>query len=141
MEIAKKAHRGGLNAWCMAALLDVKNAFNSANWEKIVEGMVKKGVSVYLRNLIREYLSERKIFLDRDTGKEIYIGVPQGSVLGPLLWNILYDGVFEVDLPECVQLVGYADDLVVVGTHRSIGGLRDTMEEAVNRVRDWMTRN
>lgn len=101
MGIAKEAHRGRLNAWCMAALLDVKNAFNSANWEKIVEGMVKKGVSVYLRNLIREYLSERKIFLDRDTGKEIYIGVPQGSVLGLLLWNILYDGVFEVDLPEC----------------------------------------
>ena len=43
-------------------------------------------------------------------------GVPQGSILGPLLWNIHYDGVFDVEMPDGVTIVGYADDLAVAKT-------------------------
>lgn len=40
-------------------------------------------------------------------------GVPPGSVLGPLLWNILYDGMLNTDLGEGTRTVAYADDLAL----------------------------
>jgi len=57
-------------------------------------------------------------------------GVPQGSVLGLTLWNVLYDSLLEMSVPRGVHLVGFADDLAVIGVTRS-GAL---LEEAVNPV-------
>jgi len=41
-------------------------------------------------------------------------GVPQGSVLGPLLWNITYDQVLRVVNEEGCRLLGYADDTLIL---------------------------
>lgn len=42
------------------------------------------------------------------------MGIPQGSVLGPLLWNIFYDHIMKLKLPEGVEIIGYADDTAVL---------------------------
>lgn len=41
-------------------------------------------------------------------------GVPQGSILGPTLWNITYNRIFNLDLPSDSEIIRYADDIVVV---------------------------
>lgn len=45
---------------------------------------------------------------------EITCGVPQGSVHGPILWNVYYDGVLRMSMPEGVTIIAYADDLALV---------------------------
>lgn len=40
--------------------------------------------------------------------------VPQGIILGPILWNVLYDGILRLDLGEMMETYAYADDLVLV---------------------------
>ncbi|KMQ87908.1 reverse transcriptase [Lasius niger] len=43
-------------------------------------------------------------------------GVPQGSVLGPLLWNIAFDFVLRLEQEEGCRTVCYADDTLIVST-------------------------
>lgn len=46
-------------------------------------------------------------------------GVPQGSIVAPTLWNLMYDGVLPLPLPGEVSIVGYADDLALVAVANS----------------------
>jgi len=41
-------------------------------------------------------------------------GVSQGSVLGPILWNLFYNKVLKENRLKNVQLIAYADDLAII---------------------------
>lgn len=125
---------------CAMVTLDVKNAFNSASWEEILKALEKKKVPGYLRNMIASYLSQRKVLLEgEDEVRELEMtcGVPQGSVLGPLLWLVMYDSLLEKNTPQS-RLVGFADDIVILAYGRTEEELETALEVAVTRVQKWM---
>ncbi|ERL90164.1 hypothetical protein D910_07518 [Dendroctonus ponderosae] len=66
---------------------------------------------VYLRKIILSYLENRKIITCY--GEEVLVscGVPQGSVLGPKLWNLVYNKILRIKTEEGAMLIAYADDL------------------------------
>lgn len=83
--------------WVVMLALDVRNAFNSASWEIIMKKLEARNISQYLINIVDSYLSNRSIKIGKGKIKTEK-GVPQDSVLGPTLWNILYDDVLSLQL-------------------------------------------
>ena len=128
-------------SFCALVTLDVKNAFNTARWTTIMKELETRWpIEDRLMELVRSYLQGR-VLLVGDTQKRMALtcGVPQGSILGPLLWNVFYDAVFDLELPDGVSLVGYADDLAVVGTAKTGAILQHKINTALADLKQWLT--
>jgi len=81
--------------------IDIKNAFNSVKWSDIIDALQLWETPQYLETMFRSYFSMRSGSIEAQFmpgGKldvHITAGVPQGSVVGPLLWNITYNAVLK----------------------------------------------
>lgn len=146
VKIARNAIEGsswrkGSKEYCVLVTLDVKNAFNTANWENIVNALVRLNTPAYLVEIIKDYFRKRVLLYQTDEGMKDYTvtgGVPQGSVLGPLLWNLMYDGVLRVNLPKRATIIGFADDIALVMVAKSLDEARTISESGIQIVKAWL---
>ena len=126
----------------MLVTLDVKNAFNTARWKDIIYALQHTfQVPPYLLRMVRNYLKDRVLLYDTEDGprrRKITAGVVQGSILGPDLWNISYDGILRQDLPEGTSLVGYADDIAAIIVSRNIEKAQRKLNNVMHWVCGWM---
>lgn len=114
-EIVEEARKN--NETTVMVSLDIENAFNSIPWIEIRRMLKRKIVPVYLIRILNSYFKDRFVeYIDRDGIKnitEVQRGVPQGSVLGPLIWVMVYDKVLKVRKEKGCEVIGYADDTII----------------------------
>jgi hypothetical protein len=66
-------------------------------------------------------------------------GIPQGSVLGPLVFSFYVNEIFELPLRGKLQL--YRDDAVVIYSHKEADNLFAKMQHDLNLISDWFYNN
>lgn len=122
---------------CCGVFLDVSQAFDKV-WHEGLEHKLQLLLPRQLFLILRSYLTERLFRVkhgnDYSDFKEIAAGVPQGSVLGPLLY-ILYTR----DIPQernCV-VATFADDTAILTTGDTIESATEKLQHAINKVHGW----
>lgn len=95
---------------------DFKKAFDTINHDLLFKKLDAIGIRGNALGWIIEFLKNRKqsimIGSKRSSPRVVNCGVPQGSCLGPLLFNIFIDNIPD-NLPEDVYYALYADDLKI----------------------------
>lgn len=122
--------------------LDVRNAFNSARWCDMLQALESDfHVPGYLLRIISDYLDDRTLLYETTEGQRSMVvtgGAAQGSVLGPDLWNVLYDGLLRLSMPEESMLVGYADDVALLIAARDVELAQLKLNQAMRSIHAWM---
>ncbi len=99
----------------LLVLFDLRRAFDSCIHSDLLHALIDRGVPSDLLQIVFSYLSSRQQFVQigdsRSKTTSIPSGVAQGSLLGPYLFNVLVDKIFELaHLSTSGNLVLYADD-------------------------------
>ena len=126
-----------------ALLTDLSKAFDCLNHELLVAKLNAYGFTLPALKLVYDYLSDRKqrtrVNNSYSTWFEILFGVPQGSILGPLLFNIFLADLFFI-LSE-IDIANYADDNTPYTSSNDVNGLIKSLEEASKKFFKWFDDN
>lgn len=120
--------------------IDISGAFDNLWWPSLINALMDKNIPHNLIALIKNYLTNRK--LDFSTGglsasKILSKGCPQGSVLGPSLWNVQLDTYLKKELPPNVIAIAYADDIVKIIASNSRQGLIRDLQQMIDDISTW----
>lgn len=131
------------NLFSCGLFLDVAKAFDSISHNILCEKLHKMGIRGPLLDLIRSYLQERTqvVHLGGFTSRSVPLraGVPQGSIISPLLFNVYTNDLWKV-VKEC-KIFQYADDTVLLSSHITYTGAVCALQRDVMQVADWYKNN
>jgi len=142
------------NPIILLGLIDLTDAFSKTPHSEVLAAMDRFQVPAYIRHFVKDWLSGRrgKVYHDGTTTNwsALPAGVPQGSVLGPLLFVLVFDDLLcamdeaiaplnrrTIDAPVLCTVSAFADDLSLSVTSPQPSLLVPTMQDLCNVVDLW----
>jgi exonuclease III len=131
------------NQVALLLFIDFSKAFDMVEYPILFKKLEHYGIRGTALAWIKSYLENRSQFVsvngtDSTTTPLVY-GVPQGSILGPLLFVIYIN-----DMPgisDLARFILYADDANIILTGSSIHDLEDQLHVLTKKLSEWVTSN
>ena len=124
-------------------LTDLSKAFDCLNHELLIGKLNAYGFTLPPLKLVHDYLSDinqrTRVNNSYSTWLEILFGVPQGSIFGPLLFNIFLPDLFFI--LNKIDITNYADDNTPYTSSNDVNGLIKSLEEASKELLKWFDDN
>ena len=127
--------------------IDPSKAFDSLRHDILLEKLAHYGLTNKAIAQLKSYLSNRKQYVQlsnvRSSVRPILVGVPQGSILGPLLFNIFINDI--VKSSTKFNFILYADDTTLNSTLDSFGQdaveIQNTIVSELQNIFKWLDVN
>ena len=114
----------------IASFLDLSKAFDTINHIILLTKLKFYNFDAKSYSLLANYLSNRTMIVNVNgtfsKSEKLTVGVPQGSILGPLLFIIFLNDICAIKLEKCF-LTLFADDITMYCYGEKICAVRDMM--------------
>jgi len=131
------------NLKTIAIFIDISKAFDSVNHNILLRKLYLAGIRGNQHDWFKSYLSNRKqiVRLNNFESDSLIIkkGVPQGSILGPLLFIIFINDL--CNLPLFGKIITYADDTVLIYSGKTKILLNEMIKSDLDKIKNWFLAN
>ena len=127
----------------IGVFLDLKKAFGTVNHSILIRKMFAYGIRGPILKWFESYLADRSQYVTYDGINSdtsfLKCGVPQGSILGPLLFMIFTNDIFNVS--ELLFTVLYADDTCVLLGGKDLENIISCLNNELKNISTWLKAN